>query len=43
MCPKKRIAGTEGGKGVLHILGEDLFEIEIDGFYKAKGKDRRQF
>lgn len=37
------LAGAEGGKGVLHILGEDLFEIETDGtLYRPKGKDRRQ-
>ncbi|OQW99308.1 MAG: hypothetical protein BWK74_02505 [Desulfobacteraceae bacterium A6] len=36
-------AGREGGKAVLHLLGGDLFEIEIDGtLYKPKGKDRRQ-
>ena len=37
------LAGREGGKAALHLLGRDLFEIEIDGrFYKPQKKDRRQ-
>lgn len=33
------LAGTEGGKAVLHLLGLDLFEIEINGsFYKPQKK-----
>ena len=29
------LAGTEGGKAALHVLGRDLFEIEIGGaFYR---------
>jgi len=37
------LAGTEGGKAALHLLGRDLFEIEIDGaFYKPQGKNLRQ-
>jgi len=36
------LAGTEGGKAVLHLLGLDLFEIEIEGsFYKPQKKGRR--
>ncbi|RPH50947.1 MAG: hypothetical protein EHM85_08540 [Desulfobacteraceae bacterium] len=33
------LAGSEGGKAVLHLLGGDLFEIEIGGiFYKPQKK-----
>ena len=33
------LAGGEGGKAVLYLLEEDLFEIEIDGsFYKPQKK-----
>ncbi|MDP2862876.1 MAG: hypothetical protein Q8N95_08800 [Desulfobacterales bacterium] len=36
------LAGTEGGKAVLDLLGLDLFEIEIDGtFYKPQKKERQ--
>ena len=37
------LAGREGEKGVLHLLGRDLFEIEIDGtFYRPQKKERQQ-
>lgn len=37
------LAGTEGGKAVLNLLGRDSFEIEIDGcFYIPQKKDRQQ-
>jgi len=33
------LAGREVGKAELHLLGEDLFEIEIDGsFYRPQKK-----
>ncbi|MBU1569932.1 MAG: hypothetical protein KKE00_05345 [Proteobacteria bacterium] len=33
------LAGTEGGEAVLHLLGRDLFEIEIGGqLLQAAGK-----
>jgi hypothetical protein len=33
------LAGREGGKAVLHLLGLDLFEIETEGsFYKPQRK-----
>jgi len=37
------LAGTEGGKAVLHVLNRDLFQIEIDGcFYIPQKKERQQ-
>ena len=37
------LAGREGGKAVLHLLGGDLFEIEIDGsFYRPQKKQSNQ-
>jgi|GEM_PF-333857 len=37
------LAGTEGGKAVLHLLDRDLFEIEIEGrYYKPQKKDCQQ-
>jgi len=42
-CSHRALAGAEGGKGVLHILGEDLFEIETDGtLYKPQKKQNHQ-
>lgn len=35
------LAGTGGGEAVLHLLGPDLFEIEIEGsFCSPQKKDR---
>ncbi|MGB5156566.1 hypothetical protein [Desulfobacterium sp. N47] len=35
------LAGIEKGKAVLNILGENLFEIEVDGsIYKPRKKGR---
>lgn len=36
------LAGREGVKAVLHLLGRDSFEIEIEGsFCRPQKKDRR--
>jgi hypothetical protein len=32
------LAGREGGKAALHLLGLDLFEIEIDGAFTSRRK-----
>lgn len=37
------LAGREGGEAALHLLGGDLFEIEIDGsFFIPQKKENHQ-